>query len=383
MQSFTEGMALYEIVVKFFVVRIILSALRVSITTAQAIPGCPETCGNLTIPYPFGTREGCYLNQTYLITCNDTTAYLRKTDLETLHISLEGQLRIRAQVAYDCYNKNGNRTLFSEHGIWLSNFPISSKRNKFTAIGCDTNAMIQGFVGQRYMTGCMSLCGRFKDVRNGSCNGIGCCQTSIPEGVRDYSITVGSFNNHYGIWNFSRCSYAFVAEEEEYNFSSTDLNRLRKESKFPLIVDWAVGDASCVEAQTNLTSYLCKENSTCYDSDNGPGYHCKCLEGYSGNPYLQNGCKGNEMYIFLIDFSAFCYFFSYISDWYTVCDADLDECGDSRLNDCTHICSNSVGNYSCSCPKGYHGDGRRNGQGCILYKRHPPVAPVVTAGKLS
>lgn len=209
-----------------------------------------------------------------------------------LDITLEGQLRLEAPVAYDCYDQDGNRTSFSSLGLHFKSFPVSSTRNKFTAIGCDTNAVIQGSFGQKYMTGCMSLCEGIEDLRNESCSGIGCCQTSIPEGVQDYGITVGSFYYHEGVWDFSKCSYAFVVEEKRYNFSTTDLHTLSIDSTFPLVLDWAVGNSSCAEAKINLTSYMCMENSVCFDSDNGPGYLCRCSEGYQGNPYILNGCIG-------------------------------------------------------------------------------------------
>ncbi|KAK1404048.1 putative wall-associated receptor kinase-like 16 [Heracleum sosnowskyi] len=344
-------MAVHDFILKIFIGGFIFSALGVKVTTAHhALPGCQETCGNLSIPYPFGTREGCYLNDLYLISCNNSKPYLRHGDAGVLDISYDGQLRMNSKVAYDCYDKSGNQTLHYQHKLGLLSFSISSKRNKFTAIGCDTNAMIQGSIGQRYMTGCMSLCESLKDVKNGSCSGIGCCQTSIPEGVRDYFINTDSFFSHEGIYAFSRCSYAFVVEEDGYNFSSTDLYKLRKESQFPLVLDWAVGNSSCLEAKTNASSFLCHENTVCYDSDNGPGYLCKCSEGYTGNPYLEDGCE------------------------------DLDECHDASLNLCTGICINGVGNYTCSCPKGYNGDGKRNGTGCILEKRNQSVTPVLTAG---
>lgn len=54
-------------------------------------------------------------------------------------------------------------------------------------------------------------------------------------------ITIGSYYNHKGVWNFSKSSYAFVPEEVRYNLSSTDLYTLWKESKFPLILDWPLG----------------------------------------------------------------------------------------------------------------------------------------------
>lgn len=60
--------------------------------------------------------------------------------------------------------------------------------------------------------------------------------------------------------------------------------------------------------------------------------------------------------------------------------SDLDECHDPSLNVCTDICINGVGNYTCSCPKGYNGDGKRNGTGCTWDKRTQSVTPVLTAG---
>ncbi|GLT55047.1 hypothetical protein SLA2020_282000 [Shorea laevis] len=48
---------------------IILAAVAAS----EPDPSCIRTCGSLDIPYPFGTSEGCYLDPSFLITCNDTS----------------------------------------------------------------------------------------------------------------------------------------------------------------------------------------------------------------------------------------------------------------------------------------------------------------------
>ena len=175
--------------------------------------------------------------------------------------------------------------------IHLSKFPISNTRNKFTAIGCDTNAVINGSKGTRYTTGCMSVCDSTRAVVEGSCSGIGCCETAIPTGVVDFNISVLSYYNHVSVWDFNPCSYAFMAEERAYNFSTRDLLDL-KGNKIPMVLNWAIGDQNCNEAKEGLESYACMANSDCHDSNNGPGYRCSCSKGYQGNPYLKDGCRG-------------------------------------------------------------------------------------------
>ncbi|KAL0314145.1 UNVERIFIED_CONTAM: Wall-associated receptor kinase [Sesamum angustifolium] len=90
-----------------------------------------------------------------------------------------------------------------------------------------------------------------------------------------------------------------------------------------MVADWAIGNMTCEEAGKNSSDYACKSsNSKCYEPNNGSGYRCSCLEGYQGNPYLVQGY--------------------------------IDEC---ELGKCPHDCRNTNGNYTCLCPKGYHGDG--------------------------
>ena len=277
---------------------ILFWAIEVALVNAKALEGCDNPCGNVSIPYPFGTREGCYMNEDFLITCNQSytppLAFLGNSTINVTDIWLSGELRVYAYVASDCYNRNGKRT----SGVFTSfrwpRFPISNTRNKFTAIGCDTSAVIEGYTGTTYTTGCISLCASIDDVVNGSCSGIGCCQTDIPKGVKDSRISVKSYSkNHSYVSGFSPCSYAFVVEEGTYNFTSQDLRNFRSGSKkAPRILNWAIGNQTCSKAKQNLENFGCKNNSDCYDSENGPGYWCNCSNGFRGNPYLPHGCRG-------------------------------------------------------------------------------------------
>ena len=236
---------------------ILFWAIEVALVNAMALEGCEDSCGNVNIPYPFGTREGCYMKEDFLITCNHSytppMAFLGDSNINVTDIWFPGESRVYAYVAYECYNRNGERTSNNDPKFRWGSFHISNTRNKFTAIGCDTSAMIEGSLGTAYTTGCILLCASIDDVANGSCSGNGCCQTDIPKGVKDSIITVDSYsNNHSHVWGFSPCSYAFVVEEGTYNFTSQDLRNFSRNfrngsEKALRILNWAIGNQIAVK----------------------------------------------------------------------------------------------------------------------------------------
>ncbi|XP_047306506.1 wall-associated receptor kinase 5-like [Impatiens glandulifera] len=294
---------------------------------AQTQPGCLDRCGDISIPYPFGVREGCFLDSAFLVTCNETTNKLFLGSIEIVDISIFGELRVLSWIGSDCYKNN-----ISDGWIrpWLTagtSFYVSSLKNKFVALGCDTNAVITGTQGQRYTTGCMSLCNSMDEITNGTCLGIGCCEASIPKRVQSFEIQVTSYDNHSFVESFNPCSYGFVAEQGTYTFSTEDLGNsfLLINDTSRMVLEWSVGNTTCEQAKTAplLSTYACKDNTNCHNFDNGIGYQCNCSNGYQGNPYL--GCT------------------------------DIDEC--EVLRPCNMTCTNSPGSYKCSCPPGYEGDG--------------------------
>ncbi|KAL3840158.1 hypothetical protein ACJIZ3_024749 [Penstemon smallii] len=321
-------------------VAIIMLAAQIN---SASRPECPTTCGNLTIPFPFGTSSECHHQDSdaFLIICNYSYnppkpfLNLGSSIAEVLEVSIDGLIKVSSSVASDCYSKSGSQISSTISELTSSKFPLSSTQNKFTAVGCDTYALVEGSNEWKNMSaGCVSWCDTAESVINGTCSGSGCCQTTIPKGVKDFFVDIRSFRNHTMVKGFNPCGYAFVVESEAFEFSSLDLKDLRNRKTFPVILDWSIGSETCTMARKNLSSYACRATeSKCSDSRNGLGYICNCLSGYQGNPYIIDGCQ------------------------------DIDECA-TISKPCEGICKNLQGNYSCSCAEGFEGDGMKNGSGC-------------------
>ncbi|KAF7144606.1 hypothetical protein RHSIM_Rhsim04G0078200 [Rhododendron simsii] len=132
------------------------------------------------------------------------------------------------------------------------------------------------------------------------------------------------------VWAYNNCSYAFVGEQDRIS-SLLDFSDPNFADQVPIVLDFAIGNQSCVEAR-NSNAYLCQPNTSCSNNTDGGsrGYRCSCLDGYKGNPYLSPGC------------------------------IDINECEDRNLNDCdgNATCTNTPGNFTCSCNEHYGGDGR-------------------------
>ncbi|KAL6599285.1 hypothetical protein ACP70R_045779 [Stipagrostis hirtigluma subsp. patula] len=60
-----------------------------------ALPGCPESCGDVRVPYPFGIGRGCF-HQGFNLTCDTKHRLFLGDGVEVLGISLpDGTVRIR------------------------------------------------------------------------------------------------------------------------------------------------------------------------------------------------------------------------------------------------------------------------------------------------
>ncbi|PIN19867.1 Serine/threonine protein kinase [Handroanthus impetiginosus] len=253
-------------------------------------PGCASKCGNLTVPYPFGVGggSGCGIGEWFELNCSDAfdppQAYLG--NIQIYEIS-DNQMRISNFVARRCYDRTG-ADLHRHMVLWnTSATPYSySELNYFFVVGCDDFAVVYGDFGQNFTSGCITLCSSAEGISGGHCSGRGCCQTLLTKGLQSYSAALASLNNHTNVTSFDPFDFRGASDLSDPNFMQRVLTTV------PIVLDWAIGNMTCAEAQ-NSEDYACKaNNSYCVDSDTGlGGYRCSCNKGYEGNPYLNPaGC---------------------------------------------------------------------------------------------
>nr|DAD29461.1 TPA_asm: hypothetical protein HUJ06_030929 [Nelumbo nucifera] len=220
-------------------------------------PDCPDKCGNITVPYPFGFGDdaSCY-REGFQLLCNHTFTppklflpnisifedtngvewYGHRIDklVEVEEISLQGQLRVYSFMNYRCYNdsflvshKALNTSLISVD-MRDTPFALSDTGNILTGIGCGILADVASSNGNttvsyqylRFRYGCYSHCWNKSETLNRTYPAMGYCQTNNTKGLKSF---YGILNGEYQYYkSFSPCAYSFVADYKWNKFSIND-----------------------------------------------------------------------------------------------------------------------------------------------------------------
>ncbi|KAK3438608.1 hypothetical protein EUGRSUZ_C03245 [Eucalyptus grandis] len=276
-----------------FQILLLLVSLKLQASGAAlglAKPNCPETCGNVTIPFPFGIGAGCFFEEWYQIVCkqNNMVPILKKIGLRVLNISLpdvdvDGIINISLPIIYSkgC-GGDGHAAGVSLKG---SQFVFSQKRNVFTLVGCNTLAIVD--TTKSAFAGCRSRCAapNTSISWNGNCSRRDdCCQTRLPLNLQGFRVDFKEESGHQG------CKYAFLRSD------FTALYDLKVNETVPVVLEWGIAN------DTNYGRELIRQSKTYYPSvcstrnvDNSEMLftQCYCTWEYGGNPYLMEGCKGD------------------------------------------------------------------------------------------
>ncbi|KAM3390567.1 hypothetical protein ACQJBY_012269 [Aegilops geniculata] len=302
-----------------------------------ALPGCPEACGSVTVPYPFGFRQGCF-HAGFNLTC-DTTRHPPKLLLgdgvEVDAISLaDGTVRVQSKTVSAAWSdpiRNGTRTpsLINSNGSWVGGLTgtrgqqlaVSSEHNVFVAIGCN-------FIGYlvapdpfrsapKHISACAALCDRSPGTEPEdytSCSGVGCCWMMFKGGLDNTEAVYQVMFKHlvhdteavYPAWYTpSESVAAFIVDREWFNgnagvmlnntFGSYDHHwGILRPGAVPTVLIWWLEqerDRDIVFYDPNISHWRCVSLNSVVTYVNGFAIRCSCLDGYEGNPYMSHGCQ--------------------------------------------------------------------------------------------
>jgi len=347
------------------------STIQCLTLTSTLSPECPKICGGVDIPYPFGVGANCS-RKGFEISCDRSndgagTPVLAGTSLRVMHLSVDpAESKVMLPIGWQCYNASDPTDTYSNWSYSETKmngdgvYRISSTHNMLVVIGCNTvgftaSERTEGGAGSNsggyyrmdyaYYTGCMAYCNNSASAQDGLCAGVGCCHVEIPAGLTDNYFNFRE-NDHTGMMDYSPCDYAFLVDRTNYTFARSDL-KMDTNRTMPVWLNWAIRDhTSCADAARTTAEYACKsDHSSCADSVDGPGYTCKCSEGYQGNAYVRNGCS------------------------------NINECERPDQYPCKGVCKDTQGSYQCSCRSGYQSDDPKT-QRCT--PKFPFVAQLTT-----
>ncbi|RLM74916.1 hypothetical protein C2845_PM15G23630 [Panicum miliaceum] len=296
-----------------------------------ALPGCPETCGNITVPYPFGTRPGCF-REGFNLTCEETPGRRPKLlvgdGVEVVGISLpEGTVRIHSKMLGVSLPLNTTSLPFNASwsaGLMATGrrLAVSTKYNRFVAMGCNLLASLvidsdASDSGTSYVSVCAALCSGGSEVSDTSCSGVGCCQTPIALGLPSYRVQLSELageqaaeSSGVGVTSASfGVGALFIADQEWFSRKGPllqldyfgDQQRTINTEVIPTVLEWSLdsndrdvfwwrqpGDSGRCLSLNSIIVYIGVDGSKFGRA------RCNCSKGFEGNPYIANGCQVSQ-----------------------------------------------------------------------------------------
>jgi hypothetical protein len=270
-----------KLVVKMTLLMLMFQLAKAAAPVAKF--GCPDRCGDITIPYPFGTGKDCYKDEWFAVECNKTTnpprAFISRIKMEVLNISVKtATATVKSPViSFNCTGRKDGGSL----DLTGSPFVFSDFRNVFIAVGCDTRAFMSGVEPQ--VLGCVPTCGNQQSTNvwlqeNNMCSGRNCCQASIPSLLQVFKPTLVSTNVDQGR---EACKLAVLVNTTWFASNISDPFALQHKDYVPANLGWVMNISD-----SDISIYCNTYYNESFKSE------CACRRGFEGNPYLELGCKG-------------------------------------------------------------------------------------------
>ncbi|KAL8499826.1 hypothetical protein ACS0TY_019713 [Phlomoides rotata] len=321
---------------RFFSILLIIHSMCSTKKVAPEVSShqCPDKCGSVSIPYPFGIGSECSINASFAVEClskgsNHPKPYLRSIGgLEVVEVSVElaTVTVMQAVTPLNCsYEKNTFMTL----GKSLVGTPFTIF-SSLAVVGCKTEVWLMDSQTNSSSLGCRPICG----YTTLGCNGINCCRISASTlgPVQELEVHYKTYGQGDGdlICGFVFISsYEWLTRDYKNNYKTfqkhSNLLNISLLQYVPMVLSWEFNDPMAHNRQgvscRNLTyGYSATSDNNITSSIDRR--RCYCKDGFTGNPYKVDGDGGCQ---------------------------DINECLNSTLNNCTvgTTCFNIPGSFTC------------------------------------
>ncbi|KAL8495052.1 hypothetical protein ACS0TY_019273 [Phlomoides rotata] len=317
---------------------ILIIVLTINVAQGEGVslakPDCPEKCGNVTIPYPFGIGSECSYNSWFTMDCpqnatNPPKLYLSSiSDLVVVEISLELK-QITMMQAVSPLKCSSKETLMPLLGKSLVGSPYTFY-STLVVVGCNTEVRLMDIRTNSSSQGCRPICG----LPTYGCYGINCCRISTTATAPRQELVISYKTYEYDDGDGRGCGgYAFLADpywDRDDQYRSTFISFQNQSNPLvmplqnvPMTLDWDFTGVSTLTRQGIRCNNSTRSYFVTLDSNitNKVNYsQCRCKDGFEGNPYLPGG--GFQ---------------------------DIDECRNTTLRNCTvgTTCVNTPGSFIC------------------------------------
>ncbi|GAA0163378.1 transmembrane signal receptor [Lithospermum erythrorhizon] len=266
-------------------------------TSPIANSGCQSQCGNVSIWYPFGIGSAdCFYNHWFEILCRQDRPYLSLNqdgveEYEVLAMKSSmydpRAITIRSNTSNIRFCKDTSDLVVMGADLTGSPF-VYDDYNKLMLIGCGTATAKLSDGNDSIVGGCTSSCNGARGIIDG-CHGINCCQ--------DQSMFFYAFTPTELKLSFSKlftgnnsCGSAFIVDDGWYPKNASvfsDPSADLVDVEVPLVLTFRI--------PTWMPGPGFENNKYCE-----PRYYqfwdCFCPCGFSGNPYILDGCQDSDGY---------------------------------------------------------------------------------------